>query len=298
MTVAALLGEAEAVLAAAGVEHPDRDAERLLRHVVGWDRASILASPAAEVPAAAEAGFRALLARRARREPLQHLIGFQAFWRHEFVVTPEVLIPRPETELLVELSLDLLSRAERPLVVDVGTGTGCIALSLAHERRDAEVHATDVSGPALQVARQNARRLALEKRVAFHRGDLLEPVWGLAGRIHLVVSNPPYVDPAERDSLAPEVRDHEPALALFPPGDALAIYRRLVPAAAAALRPGGALAVEISPAMPEPVLGLFRAAGFAEPTVHADLAGRPRVVHARRPAAGRRPPAPLPEPVG
>lgn len=296
MTVAALLGEAEAVLAAAGVEHPDRDAERLLRHVVGWDRASLLASPAAEVPAAAEAGFRALLARRARREPLQHLIGFQAFWRHEFVVTPEVLIPRPETELLVELSLELLSREERPLVVDVGTGTGCIALSLAHERRDAEVHATDVSGPALQVARQNARRLALERRVTFHEGDLLEPVAGL--EVHLVVCNPPYVDPAERDALAPEVRDHEPALALFPPGDALAVYRRLVPAAATALRPGGALAVEISPAIPEPVLGLFRAAGFPEPTVHADLAGRPRVVHARRPAAGLRPPALLPEPVG
>jgi release factor glutamine methyltransferase len=298
MTAAALLGEAEAVLAASGVEHPDRDAERLLRHVLGWDRASLLASPEAEVPAAAEARLRALLARRASREPLQHLIGVQSFWRHEFLVTPDVLIPRPETELLVELSLDLLSRAERPLVVDVGTGTGCIALSLAHERSDAEVHATDISEPALSVARENARRLGLEKRVAFHRGDLLGPVSGLAGRIHLIVSNPPYVDPAERDSLAPELRDHEPALALFPPGEALATYRRLVPAAAAAIAPGGALAVEISPAIPGPVLGLFRAAGFSEPTVHSDLAGRPRVVHARSPAAGRRPPAPLPDPVG
>jgi release factor glutamine methyltransferase len=119
--------------------------------------------------------------------------------------------------------------------------------------------------------------------VTFHEGQILEPLAGL--EVHLVVSNPPYVDPTERDNLAPEVRDHEPGLALFPPGEALAVYRRLVPAAAAALGPGGALAVEISPAVPLAVERLFRSAGFIEPAVRIDLAGRPRVIWARRPPA-------------
>ena len=148
-------------------------------------------------------------------------------------MTPDVLIPRPETELLVEAALELLRAAARPVIADVGTGSGCIALALAAEREDAEVHATDLSEAALAVARDNERRLGLEGRVAWQLGDLLEPVAAaIRGRVDLVVSNPPYVDQAERDSLAPEVRDHEPELALFPPGDALSVYRRLVPAAA------------------------------------------------------------------
>lgn len=279
MTAAALLADAAATLAAAGVAAPEWDAERLLRHVLGWDRAALVASPAAEVPAETEARFRALLRRRAGREPLQYILGTAAFWKHEFLVTPAVLIPRPETELLVETSLELLRGVERPVVVDVGTGSGCIALSIAAEREDAEVHATDVSGPALDVARQNARRLGLEGRVAFHEGQILEPVAGL--EVHLVVSNPPYVDPADREELAPEVRDHEPAEALFPPGDALSVYRRLVPGSAALLRAGGALAVEISPFIPGGVVRLFTEAGFPQPSVRPDLAGLPRVVLGR-----------------
>lgn len=282
MTAAALLADAAATLAAAGVESPEWDAERLLRHVLGWDRATLLASPGAGVPAEAEARFRELVARRAARVPLQHILGTQAFWKHEFLVTPAVLIPRPETELLVETGLELVKDVDRPLIIDVGTGSGCIALSLALERPDAVVHATDISGQALDVARENARRFDLEGRVAFHQGQLLEPLTGLAG--HLIVSNPPYVDPAEREALAPEVRDHEPALALFPPGDALSVYRRLVPASAAVLRVGGALAVEIAPLISEGVRRVFDEAGFAETSVRADLAGLPRVVYGRRPS--------------
>jgi release factor glutamine methyltransferase len=279
MTAAALVAEAARVLAAAGVDAPEWDAERLLRHVLGWDRAALLANPGHVVPGPEAERFDEFVRRRASREPLQYILGTQAFWKHDFLVTPAVLIPRPETEVLVEVALALVRDVEAPVIVDVGTGSGCVALSMAAEREDAEVHATDVSGQALHVARQNARRLGLDRRVTFHEGELLEPVAGL--QVHLVVSNPPYVDPSERDSLAPEVRDREPALALFPPGDALAIYRRLVPAAARALRPAGALAVEIAPALPEAVLGLFRDAGFPEATVHEDLAGRPRVVRAR-----------------
>jgi release factor glutamine methyltransferase len=279
MTAAALLADAAATLGAAGVETPEWDAERLLRHALGWDRAALLADPGHVVPESEAERFRALVQRRACREPLQYIVGTQAFWKHELLVTPAVLIPRPETELLVETGLELLRGVEKPVVVDVGTGSGCIALAIAAERPDAEVHATDVSGEALEVARENARRLGLEGGVTFHHGQLLEPLSGL--EVSLVLSNPPYVSPGDRDTLAPEVRDHEPAEALFPPGDALSVYRRLVPAAARLLRAGGALAVEISPLIPDEVVRLFADAGFAGMRVRADLAGLARVVSAR-----------------
>jgi release factor glutamine methyltransferase len=284
MTVAQLLAQAARELRDAGVESPDWDAELLLRSVLRWDRAALVASPETSLSLERDAEFRRLVAERARRVPLQHLTGTQAFWKQELRVTPDVLIPRAETELLVETALELLRETERPLIVDVGTGSGCIAIALAAEREDAVLHATDVSEAALAVARENARRLGLESRVAFDLGDLLEPVAAaVRGRVDLVVSNPPYVDSAERDTLAPEVRDHEPALALFPAGDALSVYRRLVPAAAEALRPGGALAVEIAPTLDRGVADLFESAGFEAVAVRPDLAGRPRAVLGRRP---------------
>jgi release factor glutamine methyltransferase len=282
MTAAALLAEAGATLAAAGVAAPEWDGERLLRHVLGWDRAALFANPGYVVPGPEEERFRSLVRRRASREPLQYILGTAPFWRHEFVVTPAVLIPRPETELLVETALDLLRGVERPLIVDAGTGSGCIALSIAAEREDAEIHATDASEPALEVARENARRLGVEERVAFHHGHLLEPLSGLEA--HLVVSNPPYVDPAERGVLAPEVRDHEPSVALFAPGDAVSFHRRLVPASVGLLRADGALALEV---------GLGQAAAvrehleghFDETAERLDLQGIPRVLVGRRPRA-------------
>jgi len=283
MTVAELLAEAAHELRAHGVSSAAWDADRLLRHVLGWDRATLVASPAADVDAERALAFRELVARRAERVPLQHLLGAQAFWKHEFRVTPDVLIPRPETELLVEAGLELLRGASRPVIVDVGTGSGCIALSLAAERPDAAVHATDISERALAVARENAERLGLAGRVAFRPGDLLEPVAELRGRIDLVVSNPPYVDPAERDALAPEVRDHEPSVALFPPGDVLSVYRRLVPEASKALARGGALLLEIAPGLAKAVPGLLRDEGFEPIEVLSDLAGRPRAALGRRP---------------
>jgi len=288
MTVAQLLAQAARELRDAGVESPDWDAERLIRHVLGWDRAALVALPEAEVAPDREAELRRLVRERARRVPLQHLTGTQAFWKQELRVTPDVLIPRPETELLVEAALELLRGAARPVIADVGTGSGCIALALAAEREDAELHATDLSEAALAVARDNERRLGLEGRVAWRLGDLLDPVAAaIRGRGDLVVSNPPYVDQAERESLAPEVRDHEPELALFPPGDALSVYRRLVPAAADVLKPGGALVVEIAPALDRAVAGLLDAAGFEGIEVRPDLAARPRAVLGRRPLRPR-----------
>jgi release factor glutamine methyltransferase len=282
MTSRALLREAAVALRAAGVEASDWDAERLLRHVLGWDRAALLARLDAYVEPAQAARFRSLVGERARRVPLQQLVGTQAFWRHEFLVTADVLIPRPETELLVEAALDTLRLVTDPLVVDVGTGSGCIALSLAGERPDARVHATDLSRAALEVARENAMRLGLAQRVAFHEGDLLEPVAELAGAIDLVVSNPPYVDEAQRDALAPEVREHEPATALFAPEHGLGVYRRLVPAALRALRPGGTLIVELGAGQGAAVERLCSAVGLAISELRQDLQGIPRALVASK----------------
>jgi release factor glutamine methyltransferase len=283
MTAAALLADAAATLAAAGVASPEWDAERLLRHVLGWDRAALFASPEHVVPRPEEERFRALVRRRASREPLQYILGRQAFWKHEFLVTPAVLIPRPETELLVEVSLELLKNVERPLIVDVGTGSGCVALSLAFERPDAEIHATDISGSALEVAGENARRLGLEDRVTLHQGDLLEPVVSLSGKIDLVVSNPPYVDPAERASLASEVREHEPAEALFAPEPGASVYSLITAPASALVKPGGWLAFEVGQGTSHIVRGLCHAAGLAAVETRNDLAAIPRVVVAQVP---------------
>jgi release factor glutamine methyltransferase len=226
------------------------------------------------------ARFLSLVEERASRKPLQHITGRQWFWRHEFVVTPDVLIPRPETELIVEAALGLLRPLGRALVVDVGTGSGCIALSLAAERLEATVLATDISPEALRVAATNRRHLGLEARVHLVEGDLLEPVQEEAGRIDLVASNPPYV--REGDPLSPEVRDHEPALALFPPGDEYAVYRRLAPQAFTRLRPGGFLLLEVGRDMAETVCRIAEDAGFDVPRVIEDLQAIPRTVVARK----------------
>jgi release factor glutamine methyltransferase len=284
MTAAALLREAASTLRGAGVEAADWDAERLLRHVLGWERGTLLARPAAELDAASQARFRGLVARRAARVPLQHLLGSQAFWRHEFLVTPDVLIPRPESELLVEAALERLRGCVAPLIVDVGTGSGCIALSLAAALPRARVHATEVSHPALEVARENARRLGLTQRVVFHEGDLLDPVSSLKGSVDLVVSNPPYVDEGAREALAPEVRDHEPAVALFAAEHGLGTYRRLLPEACAVLRGGGTLVVELGFGQQDAVAQLCAAAGLAVAEVRADLQSIPRALVAAKPA--------------
>jgi len=222
--------------------------------------------------------------------PLQHLTGRQPFWRHDFLVGADVLIPRPETELVVESCLGLLEGSRSPVVVDVGTGSGCIAISIAAERPDAAVHATELSPPALAVARENAKALGVQDRVTFHLGDLLAPLSELRGRIDVIVSNPPYVDPRCRGSLPPEVRDHEPAAALFPTdGDPLSFYSRLARDAGAHLRPGGHLIVEIGLGMADGVAALVETCGLLQVRTVRDLQQIPRTLVARIPAGNRRP---------
>ena len=280
------MARSTARLREAGVANAQLDAELLLRHLTGWDRGTLLSQPGRAIASDVLSRFFTLTRERARRRPLQHLTGIQAFWRHEFLVTSDVLIPRPETELLVEAAIEVLRDAPGPTVVDVGTGSGCIALSLAAERPDATVHAVEVSAAALAVAQENARRLGLEGRVVFHLGDLLHPVRSLAGSVTLVVANPPYVDASEAASMAPEVREHEPALALFAPGDRYSVYRRLAPAAAAALRPGGFLLLEVGIGMADEVCRICESSELLVTEVRPDLQGIPRAIVARG-TAGR-----------
>jgi release factor glutamine methyltransferase len=273
MTVARALDHGRALLARAGVPEPALDAELLLRHALGWDRARILAHPAEVLPAAAAAEFERLLVEREKRRPIQHLLGTAHFWRHEFLVSPKALIPRQETETLVEAALETLARIDAPVVVDVGTGSGCIAISLAVARPDAVVHAVDVSRDALELAGHNAARLGVAERLLFHEGDLLAPIDD-STRPHLVVGNPPYVDASEIAALAPEVRDHEPRLALVPAdGDRYSVYRRLASAAARLLRPGGRLILEIGDGMRDEVERICSAAGLHVCGTRPDLRG-------------------------
>lgn len=282
-TAAALVREGADLLRASGVTEPERDAERLLGHVLGLDRAALHAEPARAVAVDQAIRFRDLARRRAAREPLQHLTGEQEFWSLSFRVTPDVLIPRPETEHLVAALLRLRLRPD-PLLLDLGTGSGCLAIAGAREIPGALVVATDIEPAALDVARGNALRHGLSERITFLRGDLFAP---LAGRrwergFDVILSNPPYVPEADWEGLEPEVREHEPKGALTPGGDGLAIHRRLAAGAASWLRPGGALLAEIGAGQGEAVRSLYAPPSPLElVAIEPDLAGIPRVIVAR-----------------
>ncbi|MBN2370022.1 MAG: peptide chain release factor N(5)-glutamine methyltransferase [Vicinamibacteria bacterium] len=282
MQIFEALDLAERRLRRAGVDSPDWDAEILLRHVLNADRAGLIANERELLSSDVESRYFELVAARAERRPLQHLTGTQFFWRHEFVVTPDALIPRPETELAVQAALDLLHDVDAPCIVDVGTGTGCIALSLACERLDATIHAIDISPAALAVALTNASRLDCKDRVRLHTGDLLAPLAGSNAEFDLVVSNPPYVDSSEIDELQPEVRNHDPRLALLPPHDRYSIYRRLVPEARTVLKRNGWLVLEIGHAMEDDVRDICSTAGLTTERILLDLQKKPRIVLARK----------------
>jgi release factor glutamine methyltransferase len=277
-----MLRSAIAQLQAAGVDEPRLHAELLVRHLLGCDRAYLFAHPERELSASQESACDALLARRASGEPLQYLTGHQEFWRADFLVSPAVLIPRPETEHLIESVLDLVHHfalGPRLKLIDVGTGSGAIAVSLARELPQAEVHAVDLSREALEVARTNARRLGA--RVQFGVSDVLDAIARDAS-FDFVVSNPPYVGLNEADKVQAVVKDYEPQMAVFAGEDGLAIIRRLIPQAREALRGGGWLLMEIGYTQSQAVMALLG----EWHNVHSipDLAGIPRVIAARKPA--------------
>jgi release factor glutamine methyltransferase len=260
MTLRDALTEASAYIAR-------RDAETLIAHLLSRDRAWLFAHPEAELSAAHLEAFRALTTRRAAQEPLQYLTGIQDFHGLPLRVTRDTLIPRPETELLVEAILswtaDRIARRPAgppPHILDVGTGTGAIALALAAHLPSVSITATDLSPAALAVARDNAERLHLRDRIHFLLSDLLdelEPELQAGTRFDAIVSNPPYVSTTDAATMQPEVVDHEPHTALFAGADGLDIYRRLIPQAYAALRPDGLLALEFGFGQRDALRALF-----------------------------------------
>jgi release factor glutamine methyltransferase len=287
LTIRGLLAQAESSLAEG--PHPERarrDAEMLLLHAMKVDApdanlAWLIAHEHETLPAQANTDFRASVERRRAGEPIQYITGEAEFYGLSFKVNRQVLIPRPETEHLVEKVIELARGFERQRIVDVGTGSGAIAVVLASHLPAARIHATEKSAAALKVARANAERNRVAERVRFHEGDLLAPV--ADKRFDLIVSNPPYVPESDRDSLSVEVRDYEPAQALFAGPGGLKIYRRLIPAAFGALFHERYLALEIGFGQEAAVNALLAAAGFIGIEFTKDLQGIPRVAIARRP---------------
>ncbi len=266
----ALEGAGDA-LAAVGVDTPRLDAELLLAEATGWERARLAAEPEAGVPAAAARTFGEMVRRRLRREPVAYILGRKGFRQIELGVDRRVLVPRPETELLVELALELSPRR----VLDMGTGSGAIALAIADELPGCELLATDTSAAALEVARANAARLGFAERVEFHEAMLpAQPP-----RLDLLVANLPYIAEPEWAALEPELTKWEPREALLGGADGLDLIRAAIPLAAAA---APALALEVGAGQAPAVSELLFAAGFATVETRPDLAGIPRVVWGRR----------------
>jgi len=276
-TVAAIRRDATRRLRAAGRPEAARDADTLLAWVLGRERAALLAHPEAIVPAEAAAAMAVAVERRAAAEPVQYITGERDFWRDTFRVTPAVLIPRPETELLVEKGADALQAIHAPHVLDLATGSGCVGLSLLRELPRARLVATDRSPAALEVARGNADRLGVAARAAFVCGDGLTFLrTGPAGVFHLIVANPPYVSRSDMALLPAEVRNWEPLLALDGGADGLDSYRLWVPPALALLHPGGRLLMEFGYGQWPALSGLLAAMG-CDAAMFPDLAGIPRV---------------------
>jgi release factor glutamine methyltransferase len=272
------------------VPSPRMNAELLLMFTLSCERAYLYAHPERELTREEQDRYNAALAARSRGVPAQYITGHQEFWGMDLIVSPAVLIPRPETEHVIEAVLELvgadrarssradLDRSDRFRIADIGTGSGCIALALAKELPHTEIHATDISTAALEIARANAARHGLEGRIRFHRTDLLE---GVSSDFDFIVSNPPYVGESEEDEVQLEVRKFEPREAVFAGPTGLEVITRLVPAARELLRPGGWLVFEISGTIANGVRSLID--GWDEVRMIADLQSIPRVVKARKP---------------
>ncbi len=272
-------------LAARGVDSARLDAELIVAKALDCDRVRLYMDLDRPLVDAELSAIRELLRRRRAREPMAYLLGYREFYGRRFTVDRRVLVPRPETELLVERALLHLrgeGRPAEPHVVDVGTGSGAIAVTLAAEHAGLQVDAVDLSEEALQVARANAERHEVHERVRFHVGDLLAPL--PAGRRYdLIVANLPYVAEADLDGLQPEVAQWEPRLALSGGPDGLDLVRRLLEQLPGRLRSGGWVLLEIGAEQGQAVHELLRAAGLRRVAVHPDLAGRPRIAEACAP---------------
>ncbi len=263
----------------AQVGSPRINAETLLMFVLGRDRAYLYAHGERVLSAEEILRYQQLTAERARGVPAQYITGHQEFWGMDLLVSPAVLIPRPETEHVVETVIELSQgRAGNIRIVDVGTGSGCIALALAKELPQAEIHATEISATALEVARANAGRHQLTERVHFHQTDLLNDIAGL--QFDFVVSNPPYVGESEKDTVEAQVRKFEPQIAVFAGETGMEVFAKLIPQALKVLSPGGWLVMELAFSSYDRVRQLLL--NWSDLRFSNDLQGIPRVVAARK----------------
>ena len=283
MTIHAQVSAARLRLREAGITptESDLDARLLAQHVLGWSTERFLIDAREPVPEGFTPRYDALVARRVTREPLAYIVGIREFWGLELEVNADVLIPRPATELIVETIQELFPDRSVPLsIADVCTGCGCVAVAIAHERPTATVSGSDISEPALEVARRNARRHGVAGRVTFTRGDLLA---GVSGTFDAIVANPPYVVDRARPALQPEVRDHEPSVALFGGVDGLTLVTRLVAAAPPRLKPGGYLIFEFGLGQDVEIEDLIEAAPeLSLVGLRRDLQGIARTAIAKR----------------
>ena len=276
-SVAERLAAARTRLEQAGLPAADAalDAEVLGRHLLSWDRADLIVRGRDSEPPDFPARLEALIERRATREPIAQIIGVREFWGLDFEITPDVLIPRPETEIIVDEALSFAATHPCRRVVDVGTGSGCLAVAIAHALPDVHVTAVDVSSAALEVARRNAGRHGVQGRVRMQLGDVLD---GVSGRADLIVSNPPYVPEGDAASMQEDVVRYEPYLALFGGEDGLGVIERLFRQAANHLEPGGQLIVEFGFGQAEHVSRLAEAAGWRIMRIRKDLQSIPRTI--------------------
>ena len=265
-------------LTAANVGSPRLNAEMLLMFVLGCDRAYLHAHPERELTADENARYDHDLSQRSRGIPTQYITGHQEFWGMDFIVTAAVLIPRPETEHIIETVLPLARSLIKPRIIDVGTGSGCISIALAKELAQSEIHATDISPAALEVARVNAARLQMQERVQFHQGNLLDGFEPES--FDFVVSNPPYVGRSEADQVQLEVRKFEPVQAVFAGETGIEIIANLIPQAYAVLKPGGWLLLEISGTIVKQVEAELE--HWGDVSVVKDLQQIPRVAVAQK----------------
>jgi release factor glutamine methyltransferase len=282
MTIAQAWMAGREHLRALGLNEAEIEAEVLLRSALGCTRTELYLAWHRPIEAAAWARYRGLLEERSRGRPVAYIIGRREFMGLEFVVDERVLIPRPETEVVVECVLDLVRDLAAPAIADIGTGSGAIAVSLAVARPDASIVATDLSADALEVARTNAARHAVAGRIRFLQGDLLDPLVAAGIRLDVVASNPPYVAPDAAEHLPREVRDFEPALAVVAPGAGESLHARLVEDAPRVLRADGWLVMEVAAGQAPRVVELLNQSGrFAAPHVRRDALGWERVLAAR-----------------
>jgi release factor glutamine methyltransferase len=285
LTLSMSLMDGSRFLSRAAIESPRLDAEVLLRHVIGIDKVQLYLRIDETIKAEAERQFWELLERRARREPLAYITGRKEFWSLDFSVTPDVLIPRPETELLVEAALERTPQMlkSRVKIVDLGTGSGAIAVCLAKELPEAQISAVDISSAALQVARANAERHGVADRIRFLLGDLFAPVAEERESFDLIIANPPYVRSADVAKLEPEIREWEPIAALDGGRDGLDIYRLIAGQCRSYLTATGHVLLEIADAMGEAAAQIFaNAGGFETARLLRDYAGKDRVMATRK----------------